>query len=70
MNGVLRLFGGIFLGDVSLPIGNDERGKRQSYDEADEAQQCSPDRERKQQNGGIEPHGLTHDTRRYHQVGN
>lgn len=52
----------ILLGDVSLPIGYDEGGEWQGYDESDESEQGSPYGEAQKEDGGIEAHGLAHDT--------
>lgn len=50
----------MFFGHIALPIGYDECGERQGYDESDKAEESSPHRKTEQENGRIEAHGLTH----------
>ena len=48
-------------GDYELiVVGNDECGEWKCHNQADEAEQGSPNRERQEHNGRIKPHGFTH----------
>ena len=49
------------VGDILVVIGQEEGCQRQGDDEADKAEERAPDREREQDDGGIETHGLAHD---------
>ena len=64
------LYWGYLMRHIALPINHEERGERQCYDEPNETKQGAPHRERQQQNGGIEPHGFTHDFWGDNHVGN
>ena len=58
-----------FFRHITLVVSDDERRQRQGDNQADEAEQCAPHREREQDDGGIKPHGLAHYLRRQHHVG-
>ena len=61
--------GDVFLGDVTLVVGDDECRQRQGDYEADEAEQRAPDGEREEDYRRIEAHGLAHDFGCEHHVG-
>ena len=59
----------MFFRDITLPVGHEEGGEGQGYDEADEAEDGTPHREGEKQDGGVEAHGLAHDLGRHNHVG-
>ena len=59
----------MFFRDITLPVGHEEGGEGQGYDEADEAEDGTPHREGEKQDGGVEAHGLAHDLWRHNHVG-
>ena len=53
----------LFFQHKTTVVGETERGERQGYDEADEAQQGPPYGQGQEDDGGIEPGDVTHDAR-------
>ena len=69
----LSLAGGpasLLLGHIALPVGDDEGGEGQGDNQSDEAQQRTPYRQRQQQYGWVEAHGLAHNLGCHYHVGN
>ena len=51
----------VVFGDITLVIGDEDSGERQGHNQTDKAQQCAPYRQRQQQYGRVQTHGLAHD---------
>lgn len=54
--------------DVALIVAEHQGSERQGDNHAEQAEQRAPHRERQQDDGGIEPHGLAHDFGREEEV--
>ena len=54
---------------IPLPVGYDERCERKGYNQTQEAQKCTPNRETQEENGWVQSHRLTHDLRGNYHVG-
>ena len=54
---------------IPLPVGYDERCERKGYNQSQEAQKCTPNRETQEKNGWVQSHRLTHNLRGNYHVG-